>query len=406
MKILVISQYFWPENFRVNDLCIELSKRGNSVSVLTGLPNYPSGNFVKGYNFFNKRTELWNEINIYRTRVIPRGKGSGLMLMLNYISFAIFASIRIFFIKKKFDKILVYQLSPATIGLPGFIASKKFNAPMYFYIQDLWPESLTDAGNIKSSIILKLVNKMMLFYYNHSAKILVQSKGFIEYLNNKGVNLNKIIYLPNTVENYYLPVEKNYNYKKYFPSGFNIVFAGNIGQAQDFETIINAAKILKDKNLKINWIIIGDGRGKKYALELITKLSLNDCFFFLGSYPSEEMPYFFSFADVLLVSLKKSLIFSLTIPSKLQSYLACKKPILGNIDGVGASIIAESKSGLTSKSGYPELLANNCEFLFNCTKDQLNVYSENAYSYFKNEFARESIYNKLVKILNNINDTI
>lgn len=406
MRILVITQYFWPENFRVNDLCNELQKRGNRVSVLTGLPNYPSGKLAKGYNFFNKKTEIWNEIKIFRSIVVPRGKGSGLMLILNYLSFAIFASIRVYFIKEKFDRIIVYQLSPATVGLPGLIASKRFNAPMYFYIQDLWPESLTDAGNIKSNIILKLINKMMSFYYNNSTKILVQSKGFIEYLCEKGVDVDKIIYLPNTVEAYYLPVEKNHHYQKYFPSGFNIVFAGNIGQAQDFETIIHAAKILKNKNIKINWIIIGEGRGKKNALELINQLRLSDCFYFIGSYPSNEMPYFFSFADALLVSLKKSLIFSLTIPSKLQSYLACRKPILGNIDGIGANIILESKSGLSSKSGNSELLAKNCEFLFNCSEDQLNTYSKNAYSYYKSEFARENVYNKLIKILNIYDDSI
>lgn len=406
MKILVISQYFWPESFRVNDLCVELQNRGNCVSVLTGLPNYPSGKLGEGYGFFNKNTEIWNEIKIYRTWVIPRGNGSGLMLSLNYLSFAIFASFRLLFIKAKFDKILVYQLSPATIGLPGLIASKLFKAPMYFYIQDLWPESLTDAGNIKSNLILKLVNRMMVFYYDNSKKILVQSKGFINYLINKGISKDKIVYLPNTVESYYVPIEKNDRYKKYFPSGFNIIFAGNIGFAQDFETIISAACILKNKNININWIIIGEGRGKNKILELIKIYDVYESFYFLGSFPSTEMPYFFSFADVMLVSLKDSLIFSLTIPSKLQSYLACGKPILGNISGIGENIILESKSGLSSNPGDPESLAKNCELLFNCTKNQLDIYSENAYSYYMKEFERNLVYSKLIKILNSDNDSI
>jgi glycosyltransferase involved in cell wall biosynthesis len=400
LRILVISQYFWPENFRVNDFCNELKNQGCKVSVLTGIPNYPEGKFYKNYRFTNKYFEIWNEIKIYRSRILPRRNGSAIFLFLNYFSFAVFASIRVLFINEKFDKIIVYQLSPGTVGLPGFIASKKFKAPMYFYLQDLWPESLTDAGNINSKLILKFVDKMMLFFYNNSYKILVQSKGFIHYLSNKGVSQEKIFYLPNTVEEYYAPVKKNPLYNIFFPCGFNIVFAGNIGLAQDFETIIKAAKILKSKNLSINWIIIGEGRGKKDAIDLVNNFNLADIFYFLGAFPNEEMPQFFSHSDVLLVSLKESFVFSLTIPSKIQSYLACRKPILGNLNGIGANTILESKSGLISKSGDSIQLAKNAEILYNCNEVELNNYAQNGFTYFKNEFDRKIVYNKLLNILN------
>ena len=221
MKILVITQYFWPENFRVNDLCENLQKRGNEITVLTGKPNYPTGKYFNGYNFFNKRIEVWNNIKIYRTSSIPRKNGKGVALLINYISFAFFACCRIFFINEKFDKIIVYQLSPATVGFPALLAKKKFNAPLYFYIQDLWPESVSDAGGYSSKFILNVINKMMNLFYNNSSQIWVQSNGFIDFLINKGVDVNKIKYLPNTVEQFYCPQPPLEPYINKFPIGFN-----------------------------------------------------------------------------------------------------------------------------------------------------------------------------------------
>ena len=154
MKILVITQYFWPESFIINDLCLALKERGHEVSVLTGKPNYPQGRFNNGYSFFNKTTEYWNGIKIYRSPLIPRGKGSGFRLFINYLSFAIIASVRLLFINKKFDKIFVYEPSPITVGLPGIVAKYKFGAPMYFWVQDLWPESISAAGGVKNKRIL------------------------------------------------------------------------------------------------------------------------------------------------------------------------------------------------------------------------------------------------------------
>lgn len=400
MKILIITQYFWPENFRVNDLCENLEQRGNDITVLTGKPNYPSGKYFNGYNFFNKRLEIWNNIKIYRTSLTPRRNGKGVHLLLNYFSFAFFACIKIFFLNEKFDKIIVYQLSPATVGFPALLAKKKYKAPMYFYIQDLWPESVSDAGGINSKFSINVINRMMNLFYNNSSQIWVQSKGFVDFLVKKGVDEHKIKYLPNTVEQFYLPKLSSKLYMNKFPIGFNILFAGNIGTAQDFDTIIRAAKILKDKNLPINWVIIGDGRAKKEIQELICKLDLTHKFYFLGSYPSSDMPYYFACADVLLVSLKKSLIFSLTIPSKLQSYLACRKPIIGNVDGVSSQIILESNCGVCSSSGNFSELANNVEILYYKNDIERQEYGTNGYIYFQNNFERSVVYDKLNHYLN------
>ncbi len=399
MKILVISQYFWPENFRVNDLCLELQNRGYNVSVLTGKPNYPRGKFMTGYSFFNKRKESYNGIKVFRTPLIPRGNGEGINLILNYFSFALFACLRIFFILEKFDRIIVYQLSPATVGFPGILAKWKFKAKLYFYIQDLWPESLVDAGGLNSKIILNIINSMLNLFYKKSSQIWVQSTGFIKYLERKGVEKSKIKFLPNTVESFYKPEVAKEKYKAYFPSGFNIVFAGNLGIAQDFDSIILASEILKRNNISINWVILGEGRDKAKIIEKIYKRNVVKQFHFLGSFPSSEMPFFFACADALLVSLKSTDIFSLTIPSKLQSYLACGKPIIGNIDGVVASIINESNSGVCSSSGDFVNLAKNVEVLVNITLTERNQYGINAYNFFQNNYHRNIVYDKLEEYL-------
>jgi hypothetical protein len=186
MRILIISQYFWPENFRINDLCLNLKERGHSVTVLTGKPNYPKGRFYDGYKYFNKSSEVWEEIKIIRSFMIPRKNSNSFNLIINYLSFLFSSCFNIITINKKFDKILVYQLSPGLIGAPGIIAKFKFNAPLFFYIQDLWPESIEDAGGVKSSLLIKSIDKIMNYFYKKSNIILVQSKGFIQFLEKKG----------------------------------------------------------------------------------------------------------------------------------------------------------------------------------------------------------------------------
>jgi glycosyltransferase involved in cell wall biosynthesis len=402
MRILIISQYFWPENFRINDLCLELKERGHDITVITGLPNYPKGDFFNGYNFFSNKSDFWKGVKIIRCKLFPRKNGSSLFLFFNFISFPIFSSFRILFLKAKFDNIIVYQLSPGTVGLPGIVAKYKYNAPLSFYIQDIWPESLSDAGNIKSKFILKIVDKMMNYFYVHSNKILVQSEGFINFLNKKGIPKSKLTYIPNTVESFYKPVEILEKYKNQIPNGFNILFAGNIGYAQDFDTIVNAALILKEKNIEVNWVIIGDGRAKQSLIDKVFKLGLVKNFHFIGIRPSEEMPFYFSCASVLLVSLKDTLIFSLTIPSKVQSYLACKKPIIANINGIGAKTIVDSKSGLVSNSGDFEMLAKNIEEMVNKNSFEMNSFAINGYNYFLSNFERKIIYDKLEENLNSL----
>ena len=405
MKILIVSQYFWPENFKINDVAKGLVDKGYDVSVLTGLPNYPKGKIYNGYSFLKNKKENYEGITIYRSPLISRGNGSGFRLFLNYFSLAFLASLRVLFIKNNFDKILVYEVSPVTIGIPAIIAKYRFKAPIFFWVQDLWPESIIAAGGIKNKVVINLISKLTRFIYQHCEKILVQSRAFIPYILNQNVRKNKIIYLPNSTESFYNKVDVKKKFKKLMPNeGPILMFAGNIGEAQGFNTMIKSALYLNNLGIKVNWVVLGDGRQRELIEKKINNLGHQKCFFFLGSYPSEEMPYFFACADALLVTLKKNLIFSMTIPNKIQSYMACSKPIIANIDGEGGRVILEAKCGLVSPAeNYISFSKSIIDFL-NLDAYEKELMGKNARLYFEKEFDREKQTNSIINIFNGISN--
>ena len=400
MKILVISQYFYPENFRINDLCYSLSNRGHEITILTGKPNYPKGEYFDGYSWRQKQYEKIKNIEVYRSNLLLRRSGRPINLIFNYLSFALLASIKIFKISKKFDKIFIYAPSPITVGIVGIIAKYRFKVKTYLWVHDLWPESVQFAGGINSKIILYFIDIMTRIIYKLNDILLVQSPLFESYLLNQNVNLDKIIYYPYYAEDFYKPVLMKEEIKRTFPEGFNLVFAGNIGKAQSFDTIIMAAAELKKKKIKINFIIFGDGRDKKRIESLIKQKELESYFYFKGSFPPQRMPDLFSCADALLVTLKKSEVFSKTIPGKLQSYLACGKPIVGALDGIGAEIILSSKSGFSSKAEDYKSLSEIILKISRLSGNQLQEFGKNALSYYSKFFEKEKLLNELEEIFN------
>ncbi len=396
MKILIVSQYFWPESFKINDIALGLKEKGHQVSVLTGVPNYPKGEFYDGYNS-KSGDEVWNGIKIYRAKLYPR-KSGGVNLFLNYLSFVIFGWLKVNAIKEKFDRILVYEPSPVTVGIPAMNASKKFTAPYYFWVQDLWPESLDSAGGIKNKYIISFFDKVTKLIYKKAEKVLVQSEGFKDYILEQGVPEDKIIFYPNSTELLYVSKHASEEYLEKLPRGFNLMFAGNLGESQGLNVFIEAAAIIQKKDVNINWIFLGDGRNKPIMEKMIAEKNLNN-FFLLGSFPAEEMPDFFACADALLVSLKKAPIFALTIPSKIQSYMACGKPIIASLDGEGAKVVNQSNCGYASSAEDSELLAENILRFYKLSPEDRNIMGNNALSYFNNNFEREMLLSKLENIL-------
>jgi len=398
MRILVISQYFFPENFRINDLVFSLKQRGHQVEVLTGKPNYPKGDYFEGYSWKYPLEEEIQGVKVHRANLILRKKGRGLRLFLNYFSFVFFAFFKIFQLKGTFEKVLIYAPSPITVGILGVIVAKRFICKSYLWVHDLWPESVRVAGGISNGLVLSLIDKMTKIIYRFTDIILVQSPEFKTYIKNQNIPDHKLVYYPYYAENFYKIVDKQEKYNKLFPKGFNILFAGNIGIAQSFETIINAFEKLKEYD--INLVVLGDGRDKSRIQNLIQEKGISNKFYFLGSHPPEEMPYYFACADALLITLKKADIFSYTIPGKLQSYLACGKPIVGALDGIGKKIIEESNSGFCTDAENSTELSKLFLKLSRLPKENIDKFSENAISYFKDNFAKDKLLLDLEKIFN------
>ena len=401
MRILIVTQYFYPENFKSNDLAFELQKRNHNVTVLTGIPNYPEGKIYENYGFLKKRKEIINGVKVYRSLIIPRGNASGINLFINYYSFAFFGSIKAFFLglKNKYDAIIVHEPSPITQFYPALLINKIWRTPIYFWVMDLWPETLSIAGGIHNKLVLKYYNSVVKNFYNNSEKILITSKGFKDSIMKKGNFEDKIIYFPNWAEDIISDGNKEFLIPE-LPEGFKIMFAGNLGESQDLENILNAFLELKyNKNIKL--IILGDGRKASFINEFIKENNLNDIVYILGKYPLNAMASFFDKADAMLVTLKDDPIFNLTVPAKIQAYMSAGKPILAMINGESADIIKEAKCGHVSSSGNYKSLSLNILKMASSSSDELKLMGNNSRAYFENNFRMKESISKLENILIN-----
>lgn len=396
MKILVVSQYFWPENFRINDLVSELLSRGHEVTVLTGVPNYPDGEIFPEYKNNSNQYAAYKGAEIVRVPLIPRKSGA-IWLLLNYISYFVAACTwGVFKLRgRKFDVIFTCQLSPVTVGLPAALLRRLKGIPMIFWVLDLWPESLQAVGVVKSNFLLNLVGKLTGFIYRHCDLILVQSRAFIPQILKYAPSVKCIEYFPSWAEDVFSSNEEVLATEVTQQQGlFNVMFAGNIGDAQDFPAILAAAKKLKQYT-HIRWLILGDGRAAKWVKDEIIKNDLTDSVFMLGRYPLERMPSFFKHAQVLLVTLRDEPIFSMTIPGKMQSYLAAGIPVISMLNGEGADVIRSSKAGISCAAGDSDGLADAVLSMSKLDGDVLSAMGLLGKQYGEDEFSRMKLMNKL-----------
>ena len=399
MKVMLVSQYFYPEQFKCNDVAFELVKRGYEVTVATGIPNYPDGKFFNGYGIFKRRKEKINGVNVVRIPLVPRGKGRGIEIAINGFSWALIASVWAFFhaLRNKYDYVLVHESSPVTQAFPATVIKRMQRIPFYFWVLDLWPESLTSAGGVTNKYVLSFFTSMVRFLYKQSDKILISSKGFKHSICAKGNFADKMVYFPNWAEDVIGTDLSPYEIPQ-LPDGFKVMFAGNIGEAQDFEHILAAAHKLKD-NKEIKWIILGSGRKKEWVINYIKENGLQDTVYLMGSYPVDAMPAFFSKADVMLVSLKDELIFNLTVPAKLQAYMAAGKPVVAMLNGDAAQLVDEAKCGLASLAGNSNGLAHNILQLKDMNKDELALLGMNGRNFYKKYFDKTRCMDHLCELL-------
>lgn len=396
MNILIVTQYFWPENFRINDLTTELVKRGHTVAVLTGKPNYPGGTVFDAYRKDPRAFSNYAGADVYRVPMLPRGQGAR-RLVLNYLTFVLGACLTGPFKLKgrKFDVIFVYEPSPATVGLPAVLLGGLKKTPVIFWALDLWPETLAALGVVRSPRLLRWVGGMVQFIYDRCALVLGQSRGFLGSLAEHCADRTKIRYFPSWAEDLFtgdLPARAHEVPE--LPNVFNVLFAGNVGEAQDLPSVLNAAELLKG-DASIRWLIVGDGRKSEWLRHEVVRRGLQESVLLLGRFPVERMPSFYAHADALLVSLKKDPAFSLTIPGKVQSYLMSGVPIIGMLDGEGSRVISEADCGMVCPAGDAQGLANAVKQLAGKTSGERTQLGLNGRRYAEREFGREALMDQL-----------
>lgn len=396
--ILVISQYFFPEQFRINDICEEWVKRGYKVTVVTGIPNYPQGKYYKDYGLFEKRNETYKGIDIIRLPLIPRGNSS-IMLALNYVSFVISGFFWNLYTKIKADYVYIFEVSPMTQALPGVWYAKKREIPCYLYVTDLWPENVEIVAGVTNKKILNAIGAMVDYIYKRCDRIFTSSQSFVQAIADRGIDKDKLEFWPQYAEAYYKPLDESEAHVPEIPQDgtFNIIFAGNIGVAQGLDILPAAAKILKDSNLKVRFNIVGDGRFKDTLKEMVNDNEVKEFFNFVGKQPPTRIPEFMAVCDTTLISLSKSKVFSITLPAKTQSCLACGVPVLVSADGEIQNVIESASAGLCSNAGDAIGLAENITKLVNLPEDKRIQMAQSAVQYYKENFDKETLLNKMDK---------
>ncbi len=395
MRVLIVSQYFWPEDFRINEICTTLLEKGVEIEVLTGKPNYPQGNFFSGYQAWGCQQETYQGFNINRIPLFARGRG-GWRLALNYLSFVTSGLLFTPWMlrKKKFDVIFVYAPSPILQALPAIFLGWKNICPVVLWVQDLWPESLSATGYVKSPAILKLVERMVRFIYRHTDLILVPSQAFEEPIR-KLASDTPIVFYPNSVGETFAITATNENpaFKGEF-EGFSILFAGNIGSAQAVSVIVDAASLLREYS-DIHFVVLGDGSSREWMSKEVLSRGLSNLHL-LGRFPVEMMPGFMQKASVLLVTLADQPIFAATVPNKVQAYLASGRPIIACLNGEGARLVVDAKAGLATPAEDPRGLANAILHLYGQSHDELNEMGKNGRKYFQEHFDHDNLVNQLI----------
>lgn len=402
LRVLVVSQYFWPENMRINDLVRDLTAKGHQVTVLTGLPNYPEG---KVFERFRKNPEAfahYEGAEVIRVPMVSRGKRS-FTLVLNYLSFLLSAAtLGPFKLRgRHFDAVFVYAVSPILAAIPALVIGRMKRAPVFVWVLDLWPETLRAVGVVKHPRLLGLVGRMVSWIYNRTDYLLLQSHGFFDNVRrycSRPIAEDRLVYFPSWAEDDFSRASLSGSALiQRDPEQFTVVFAGNLGEAQDFPAVLDAADALRGK-VAVRWVIVGDGRMSEWISAQVALRKLDNVHL-LGRHPLEAMPGLFAQADALLVSLKTNDVFEQTIPGKVQAYLASGRPLLGMINGEAARVIEESGAGFACNSGDADGLATITCSLAQASEAERVAMGRAGRAYYEQRYAKEKLMTRLESLL-------
>ncbi|APG62492.1 hypothetical protein LPB140_06485 [Sphingorhabdus lutea] len=402
LKILFLSQYFYPESFSNNVISKHLVDSGHDVLFIPCVPNYPEGVFAKGYSNKLRRKDEWNGVQVRRAWTVARGS-SKLRLIANYFTYPFAAFWELVKMKGAGAEVsFVSMPSPLTQSLAAILAKWFYKIPTIYWVQDIWPESVTMTLNIKNKPIIWMLEKMCGWMYRRADIVMVQSEAFFDRIKSFGVDEEKIVFFPNSAPDHYRPLtptEIDPKIAAMIPQAeTKIMFAGNIGESQDFDTIIAAADLLRDET-GLKWVIIGSGRDMERVVQKIKDMGLSSQFSFLGRHEEHLMPQFFTHADAMLVSLKDYPIFALTVPYKMQCYMAAGKPIISSLNGEGGRIMEKSGAGLSVPASQPEILAQNVRAFMKLSAVEKEQMALSAREYFNSTYAPDKIYEILENAL-------
>lgn len=398
LRILVVTQYFWPENMRINNMVEGFVAKGHEVTVLTGLPNYPEGQVYADFRRNPAQFSSYQGARVVRVPMLARGKRS-ITLALNYLSFFTSAStIGSYKLRgQSFDSIFVYAVSPIMAAIPALVLGRLKKAPVLIWVLDLWPETLSAVGIIKHPKLLGLVGKMVSWIYNRTDYLLLQSRSFEESVRHycsRPISPDRLMYFPSWAEDDFSDdVRAPSDLLQRDDSTFTILFAGNLGVAQNFPAILEAAKVVKS-DLAVRWVIVGDGRASEWLVRHVTEHQMDNVLL-LGRHPLEKMPALFAAADALLVSLKTNEVFEKTIPGKVQAYLASGKPVIAMIDGEAAKVVVESGAGMTCGSGDVQGLASIVRTMGALTTSELESMGRSGRHYYLKHFCKTTLFDRL-----------
>lgn len=398
MRVLVVSQYFWPENFRINELVELLQTKGVTVEVLTGKPNYPKGIVYEEYRGWGCVREIWQGVAVYRVPLIPRGN-SLVQLALNYLSFVVsgMAFGPRLLRGKTFDAIFIFAPSPIFQAIPAIWLGWLKRCPTLLWIQDLWPESLSATGYVTHQGVLKMVGLVVSWIYQRCDLLLVQSKAFIPRVR-AIAGATPVAYYPN----FFLANVSFESHPKVKCAGldceFPVLFAGNLGSAQAVDVVLDAAALLEEVT-GVRFIMVGEGSRREWMMQEAAKRGLRNLIF-PGQFPVEVMPSLMAQAAVLLVLLADKEIFRLTIPSKIQAYLAAGRPIVACLDGAGADIINDAEAGVVVPAENAAALAESIRFLHALPAERRLVMGANGRRYYEENFSPEKLVEVLIEHIN------
>ena len=401
MKILVLSQYFWPETFRITEVVQSLRDAGCDVTVLTGQPNYPDGVVASGYSAASLRTQNINGLTVHRVPLVPRGRGSAFRLALNYLSFMVSAAMFGPWLLRgrRVDVILVYGTSPILQAIPAVWLKWVKGAKLVTWIQDLWPESLSATGFVRNQKVLSAMSAIVRWIYSKNDLLLVQSQALVDPVVRMSAG-TPVAYHPNPGELEFSKPTADSVCPLRLEPGFNVVFAGNLGTVQALDTVLGAALLLRDES-DVRFVFVGSGSRSEWLQRETWRLGLDNVRM-PGRYLPSDMPGILAQASAVLVSLVRDPVMSQTVPSKVQAYLAAGRPIIASLDGEGARVVLEAQAGVGCPAQDAQALAAAVRQLRDASPEERQQMAECGRSYYEKHFEPKVLAKRMAQKLSEI----